>query len=327
MPIFLYLCSMLRTFTILLMLLLLPTDGLPQRALKLSRWHIAPGDYSGITPLGGGHYAVVSDKDKQAGFHVWAIQQDPTSGKVVEVTDEGFRGTEWGNPRDQEGIAFCPTAGTVFISGEADQRILEHRTDGTLTGRELKTPDGFSVNDIQPNRGFEALCFDTMRSCFWTTTESALKRDEKGRLRLLCFDADGLFLREVPYQLSERQSRHSGRDYYHGIAALAALDDGTLLVLEREACIANQYSGSRCWCRIYRYWPEEGRKELVRELKSRFTPFNTRFANYEGLCLGIRLADGRQTVLLISDAQSGTGRALWHLRDRIISIVLLPEKN
>ena len=42
-----------------------------------------------------------------------------------------------------------------------------------------------------------------------------------------------------------------------------------------------------------------------------------KLANYEGLCEGSRLADGRRTWLLVSDSQGGYGNRLCHLRDWI----------
>ena len=43
---------------------------------ELGRWNIPPGNYSGITPIGDGCYAVVSDKEAQDGFFVFRIRQD-----------------------------------------------------------------------------------------------------------------------------------------------------------------------------------------------------------------------------------------------------------
>ena len=40
------------------------------------------------------------------------------------------------------------------------------------------------------------------------------------------------------------------------------------------------------------------------------------------MCLGRRLADGRQTILCVSDAQGGAGRCGVHLRDFLRVVVL-----
>ncbi|MBP5629157.1 MAG: esterase-like activity of phytase family protein, partial [Bacteroidaceae bacterium] len=49
---------------------------------NLSRWHIAPANYSGLTPLGNDRYAVVDDKSATSGFHIFTIRLNPRTGKV-----------------------------------------------------------------------------------------------------------------------------------------------------------------------------------------------------------------------------------------------------
>jgi hypothetical protein len=320
---------------LLFLLLLFPAYVWSGPRYRLARWGVSPGNYSGITSLGDGRYAVVSDKDTEVAFHIWEIEMDSVSGRLLDVHATGrvvspsLSGTF---SRDAEGIAFCPQRGTVFVSGEADQRIVEYRVDGLATGSELPVPGQFDVHHIQPNRGFEALGYDSLRRVFWTCVESPVKNEpEEDRLPLLQFrlkDTPGFGLFEfeadsvLSYPLSPAQSKGGGRDYYHGVVAITPLYDGTLLVLEREARITRSGSGSRCWVRLFRFWPQSGQKAELGKWNSRFTPFNTRFANYEGMCLGPRLTDGRQTVLLISDSQGGYGRGPWHLRDYLRVFVL-----
>ena len=289
---------------------------------KLHKYAIPSGDYSGITPLGGDRYAVVSDARQQAGFHVWHLLLDDETGKLLSAHDEGFRGCDFPIDRDAEGIAYCPQRGSVFISGEEDQRILEHRLDGSLTGSELAIPSALCRDSIRANRGFEALCYDSLRQVFWTVTESPLPSDAEGQLRLTSFGLDLAPRSIIFYTLHPQQVTSPGRDHYHGVVALVAEPEGTLLVLEREARIAPNFSGSRCWCRLFRFSPQSGQQTLLHEWSTRFTPFNTRFANYEGMCFGPTLRDGRRTLLLVSDAQGGYGKAFWHLRDRLKVIIL-----
>lgn len=306
---------MMRRTLLLILSAWLVLPVFSQENYKLKKYDIPSGHYSGITPVGDNRYAVVSDKDKALGFHQWHIVLDTENGTLMQVEYEGFRGIETDASRDEEGIAFCPSRGTLFISGEADQRILEHRMDGGLTGEELAIPPTLGKDRIQPNRGFEALGFDVVRQLFWTVTESALKGDDPGLLRLQTFRTDLLPEKEYVYQLDAEQARNHGRDHYHGLVAITPLPDGRLLTLEREARIARHYNGSRCWCKLFLYSPETGEKELLDSWKTRFAVANQRFANYEGMCLGPVLADGRQTIFLVSDAQGAYGRALWHLKD------------
>lgn len=290
---------------------------------KLHKRGIPVGNYSGITSIGGGRYAVVSDKSPEAGFHVWRLDIDPASGTLTGAVWEGFRGCAWPCDRDAEGVAFCPWRNSVFVCGEKDQRILEHSlADGGFTGAELAVPVSMGKDRIQDNRGFEALCCDTVRRLFWTVTESNLLADEPGHLRLVCFGEDLKPRAEYSYVLGTAQARNAGRDHYHGVVALAPMDDGSLLVLEREARIASRYLGSRCWCRLVRFCPESGSREVLREWSTRFTLVNTRFANYEGMCMGPVLDDGRRTVFLVCDSQGAYGRFLWHLRDRLMIVAL-----
>ena len=64
-------------------------------------------------------------------------------------------------------------------------------------------------------------------------------------------------------------------------------------------------------------------KQLLADFTTKLTPFKFSFANYEGMCLGRRLNDGRQTVLLISDSQGGFRKGPFHLRD-FIKVLVLP---
>lgn len=289
---------------------------------KLKKWNILPANYSGITSIGDGFYAIVSDEELEAGFYVWNIQIDLNTGKLISVQQQGWRGVPYDIDRDAEGIAFCPDRQSLFISGEADQRIIEHQLDGTLTGYELHIPNGMKKDNIQSNRGFEALGYDEKKQVFWTTTESNLINDTAQQLRLQSFGVDLIPKQQIPYKLDSEQSKNHGRDHYHGVVAITPLKDETLLILEREARIAKNYNGSHCWCKLYRFNIETNKKILIEEWKTRFTASNTRFANYEGMCLGPTLTDGRQTVLLISDSQAGYGRGPWHLKDWLKIITL-----
>lgn len=297
--------------------LLLCVQPLSARNYRLSRWHIPKADYSGITPLGGNRYAVVSDEEQRIGFYVWEIIQDSITGKILDIRNEGFRGMDWSTNRDAEGIAFCAHRHSVFVSGEADQRIVEHRLDGTLTGAELRVPSFAAVQNIQSNRGFEALGYDSHSRLFWTVTESPLLADAPLQLRLMSFGVDLELAEQYAYTLDAPQARSKGKDYYHGVVAITPVADGRLLLLEREARIASRYNGSRCWCKVFLYDPVTGEKTLVDSWSTRFHLFNTRFSNYEGMCLGPLLADGTQTLFLLCDSQSGYGRGPWRLRDRL----------
>lgn len=67
-------------------------------------------------------------------------------------------------------------------------------------------------------------------------------------------------------------------------------------------------------------------KTPVATFRTRLNPLSYRLANFEGMSAGIRLADGRQTVLLLCDAQSGAGNRLFHLKD-YLRVLVLPAKT
>lgn len=317
---------------------------------SLSRWDIPSGDYSGITPVSGNRYAVVSDKSAIDGFYTFQVKQDRRSGQVIDVSGwtafgDSLRGR---SGRDEEGIAFFPVDSTLWISGEADQRIPAYRLDGSRTGQELSVPEICGKEKIYPNYGFEALTYDKTRNLFWTVTENVLKADGRvaapgtvgpSPLRLLAISPSGAPVAQYTYLLDEPVTRQKGRQYAFGVVALCALDDGRLLVLEREFDVPKRYLKSTVHEKLYMVRPDEAdtqssapklngtegllRKELVTEWTTRMRLIRPRLANYEGMCRGIVRDDGRQTLLLVSDSQGGYGKKFCHLRDWI-KVVVLP---
>lgn len=340
------------TFVLLSVISIVVFSQEPQllKQLDLAQWGIRPANYSGISPLGGDRYAVVSDKEAQDGFFILTIRQDLQTGQVVSVEDQGFRGNpdavtgKWGSVRDCEGVAWCPQRGTVFISGEGDQKILEYGMDGHPTGSELQVPAEFAAGKIIRNAGFEALTYDPVSSLFWTTTEFPLRadRDDRysygqhvgGRHRLQSFGTDMQPREQYLYQTDRYELRQSGRYYCHGISALCGLPDGRLVVMERELNVPRSYLGARTRTKLYVVSPEPAmkagdgaeplKKSLLCSFDTRLSLFKTAYANYEAMCLGARLADGRQTLLLLCDSQAGAGKGRRHLKD-FIKVIVLPK--
>ena len=217
-----------------------PDAGLTATSLPQTLLDIDSGEYSGITRIQGNRYAVVSDNLKGGGILHFAVPIDP-EGNVGPVSMRLAAGTAdaSGKARDCEGIAYVPSTGTLYISTEK-QEIREYDLAGRETGKALRIPDDLGAEHIQPNRGFEALSYNDSTGVFWTTTESPLKQDTfLPRLhRLQSFRLDGtpaerfLYQEDVPVQTALNTTA-----YVHGIPAIAALDDGRLLVLEREVYV------------------------------------------------------------------------------------------
>lgn len=332
-------------------------QAVERKQQNLSRWNIGTANYSGITAIGDNRYAIVSDKEPQDGFFLFQILQDEVTGDVIHVAMEGFKGNpdpkldEKGlSTRDTEGIAYLPHTNTLLISGEGDQAILEYAMNGTLTGRSVVVPGIFAHENIVPNYGFEALTYDSVSQKLWTVTESMLKKDgvaagpknPKGQnyLRLQCFDADLQPVAQYAYRMDRGMDNDFGMTYAYGVPALCALPDGRLLVLEREANVSNGYLSSDVYCKVFIVDPNNEEaidgstdfkdfdpnkfmtKELIARFSTKLNPFVHTWANYEGMCLGRTLADGRQTVLLINDSQNAFGIGPIRLKDYIKVLIL-----
>lgn len=324
--------------------------GVPQQNLAL--WGIKPANYSGITPLGNGRYAVVSDKESADGFYVWKISQDRESGRVLSVESEGFFANKIDatSGRDCEGVVYFPKANSIFISGESDNRVIEYDMNGQRTGRELAVPDQFKR--VVGNQGLEALGFGGkgLGARFWTTTETTLPSDgpaagpsapgSENMLRIQSFKSNLKPAKQYAYKMDPGRIRDFGSPYVFGCPEVCALPNGRLIILEREANIPQLYIGADVICKLYSVKPKSSkriypgtvlselkesdfmRKELVASWSTKLSLADVAWANYEGMCLGEKLADGRQTLLLISDSQGGYGKGPIHLQDFIKVIVL-----
>lgn len=345
----------MRSAALLLSLLMAPMiyaqEVQVQKQRSLKKWGVPAGNYSGITHIQDDRYALISDKQEADGWTEVSIRFLP-SGEIEEVQfiAQHYNTQTLGKARDSEGIVYVPGKG-FYVSAENDQQILELAEDGTATGHDLSVPDCFSTANIFPNYGFEALAYDTRQGIFWTTTEQGLRTDvtapstpenpQPTLLRLQSFSADGKPLCQYAYRTDAPITRRTPRHYAFGVPELLAVDDTTLLVMERELNVPQNYNGAKCHIRIYSVNPRLGEPitDLAQPLQDmdekKFLPkkllyaFSTgiRFlgrknlANYEGMCLGPCLADGRQTILLVADSQNRAGNPLFHLKDYIRVIV------
>lgn len=342
---------MLRLHLLVATLLLSVPPAVAQRAKVLrqhdmGRWGIPAGNYSGIAPLRDGRYALISDKQPADGWTEVSIEFTD-NGDVRSMTFIGHHfatnavadAASNQTARDAEGIV-ATNEGTVFVSAENDQRIVELDSVGRATGRELAVPEEFEVQNIYGNYGFEALAYNPSNGHFWTTTEQPLRTDSEAptsidhpvstQHRLLEFGADLLPVAEYPYRtevpnIAKEKNTPDNRPatYAYGIPALTVLNDTTLLVLEREVVVKRGYNGSYVNCRIFSICPGEMAKTPVAEFRTHLRIVGRKnLANYEGMCLGPVLPDGRRTLLLVADSQDRHGNRLFRLKDYIRVIVL-----
>lgn len=333
---------------------------LPQH--DMAKWGIPAGNYSGITPLGGDRYALVSDKQKADGWTEVTIaftsKGDIASMSLVGIHEAPATGT---TARDAEDLV-ATNKGTIFVAAESDQRIMEYNAEAHLTGRELAIPTWFSMESIYGNYGFESLAYNALDGSFWTTTEHALRADAPTPSsfanplptlhRLVHFDASLHPDAVYAYRTEVPRVKNSTSAYAFGISAMTCgTSSNTLYVMEREVAFRTNYDGSFCRVAIFSIDPTTATpmargkalksigaktslkdapddifidKTLVAEFTTSLRIMGSKdIANYEGMCLGPTLPDGRQTLILVADSQDRAGNSLFHLKD-YIRVVVLP---
>ena len=130
---------------------------------------------------------------------------------------------------------------------------------------------------------------------------------------------DSRYMTPYAYQMDQPSTHKNADIYVMGVSELCALPDGQLLVLEREAFIPKIKIGAFCKCKLYLINPLNSEEFALKENFSSDTPFLKKrllaewktglslskrsFANYEGMCLGPKLENGSQVVILLSDSQ------------------------
>ena len=201
----------------------------------------------------------------------------------------------------------------------------------------------WSSSEFYPNYNFESLAFDSIRQYLWTIPESTLRKDGQpaspqnglaNQLRLIRYDwgkmreesskensskKDSLYMTTYAYQMDQPSTHKKADIYVMGVSELCALPDGQLLVLEREAFIPKIKIGAFSKCKLYLINPLNSEEFSMKDKFSSDTPFLKKrlltewktglslskrsFANYEGMCLGPKLEDGSQVIILLSDSQ------------------------
>jgi hypothetical protein len=284
--------------------------------IRQHRMPIASGQYSGITHVKDDVYALVHDKSKGGGIHLFNIPIDESGviGTIQAKEVPGNASKEGG--KDNEDIVYVPSSGTLFVSAESDQSVREYTVEGEPTGRFLEVPEDLKA--IQSNAGFEALAYDAERDFFWAATEKSLKEEglHNSIIRLQRFsglEPDARYLYMMGQPLATKDQVSSSSAYVHGLSAMTALEDGRLIMLEREVyvpggSIIDKALGAFTLSTLYIVDPLNDKGGILeKKLLTRVVTSALNLANYEGICLGPKLSDGRQALLLIADSQNGQG--------------------
>jgi len=223
---------------------------------------------------------------------------------------------------DNEGIAWNPRRNSVFVTDENAQTI--HEID-PVTGKfiaEVTLPE--HQRKRRKNRGLEALTLSPGGAFLWTANEEALSGDgdrsseRKGTtVRLTRFrrgeDAGWAHDGEWAY-LTDAIGGGKTRRMRSGVSDLCVLEDGTLLVLERELSRKGVAPAYRA--RLYAVRPTPGAPiDMDRPLgKKLLFGADTGTANYEGVCLGPTLDNGDRTLVMVSDGGDADDERLYVLR-------------
>lgn len=220
-------------------------------------------------------------------------------------------------PPDPEAIAFDAGRQRLYWASEGERRVEGQGApilldpwvrvaglDGHFLG-EFALPDGFqmSADEHGPRRNstLEGLTLTPDGRYLWAAMEGPGHDDgpppdeqHGARARMVRFDAQsGAVDGQYTYPLDPVSAGPGGDN---GLSDLVALDDGSFLVIERGY-------GTHVAVRMYRASVVEGSTELTKTLLADLTatPGLAPLDNIEGITLGPKLADGRQSVIAVSD--------------------------
>lgn len=295
---------------------------------------VPAGDYSGITWLGGDRYGVVSDKGDKDGVWIMRISTDSVTGEITSVNAERFIPTDMSRG-DCEGVAF--TGHGFMVAREAASQIVAFDTVGQVTAKVTMSPEKLWAGTA--NGGLESLAYDAEKHVVWTANEAPLPADIAAGaddvVRLVALDDSLRLVGHYAYRLDKKRKSSEGAAYAWGVSEIVAAGGGRLLVMERDFYVPRLKVGASVRCRLYEVCPDDGKrissdkaltdgfeplpKRLVWENKTRLGLLARSLANYEGACLGPRLADGSRVLVMVSDSQ---GQYAGVLRDWFKTVVV-----
>lgn len=283
---------------------------------------------SGITWRGGDLYDAVSDADGYV--YRLQIQINEENGKIKSC--KKISSFHVDDATDLEGCAWDPLRENLWIVDEWDQRIFACNEQGNVT-KGIEILPLFTGDNIRYLMGFESLSIRSDGMEMWTANEEALMGDGDGSsksegslvrlVRLLPTSLTNEFY--ISEQYAYRVDPVAGSPYQNiqrsGISDLCVLDNGSLLVLEREMSRVNLIPRFRC--RIYvvdfigadevTKFPELRGKQ-IQPVKKELLYEYAGFSMYEGICLGPKLKDGSRILIMVSDGDDGGLQKVASLR-------------
>ena len=287
-----------------------------QGVFALSSGATAAAELSGLTYAGGTSYYAIGDNGATS---IWTadIAVNAATGQISSASVTGSISAGLGT--DSEGIAFRSGTSSVFVSDEVDSTIKEFSVTTGANLSSVAVPAIYSASNLQGNFGLESLSLGGGN--LWTANEEALTNDGSlsstsagSWVRLQRFDGTMGASGQWAYRTDPISAVNSSRTVEcSGVSDLLALPTGELLVLERELAYD---AASPFRSRLYEvdFTGASSNVDGVANLSlGGFTAVSKRWLwegnflteNFEGITLGPTLADGSQSILLISDNGSG----------------------
>lgn len=282
------------------------------------------------------YYAISDDRSRKAAARFYTLKIDLDINKISEETVTFIDVTTLLNENSQpfpslsidtEGIAL--TGESLFISSEGDRKrqIQPFIREFSLAGKQLQNlpiPKKFLIqaeSGIRNNLALENLTITPNKKYLFTATENALIQDgvkanvsTGSPCRILQYDLiKGKPEKEFLYitEPITSKSNNSGVLKINGLVELMALDDTHLLSLERsfsldtgnviklfQVDLSNADNIQKINSLNTHLTPiSPAQKELLLDLSN----LELISDNIEGMTFGPRLADGRRSLILVSD--------------------------
>lgn len=240
-----------------------------------------------------------------------------------------------------ESIRYDKGGNGVWVSSEAPNAVYHIADDGSRTQLALpasvtgRTPAGAS------NYGLEGLTF-TPGGDLWVSRENSLSGDATNIIRLSNIGSDGALVRQFAYTLDNVVSiqRPDGAIIANppgtgvgnnGVAEILAVSDTEFFVMERGWDGLSGGDISHNYIRIYSVDISQATdvsaitnldgstaytaltKTLIfdsqsAEISSVLNTLDTKIDNIEGMSFGPQLADGRQSLILVSDNNNSSSQ-------------------
>jgi hypothetical protein len=294
---------------------------------KADLWYLISDDKSDKNPARFYVAKLAFDKDGLSSVDIQhAVTLLQSDGKPYPNAKTG------GEVPDPESIRRDPRTGDLWWTSEGDRKIglspfLKIAAPDGKTVATVPTPEMFRMSKDEEagprhNLAFEGLSIAPDGGSVWLAMESALYQDgpiattSAGAVaRLTHLDRDGKVLAQFAYPLDPIQAVPTGKNGDNGVSEFLALDDRHGLMLERSG-VEGADDVWKMYIRIYEIDTtgatdigalpslasasyQAVSKRLVIDLAN--TPGLGSIDNIEGLSWGPVLADGKRSLVLVSD--------------------------